>query len=74
MEALLPKPSELARLLTGEHTQPHDILGAHALTVGGVSGVVIRALMPNAVAVEAKGKPARKSRFRAAGCPEPVCK
>src|SRR5438105_9195228 len=51
--ALLPKPSELARLLTGEHTQPHDILGAHALTVGGVSGVVIRALMPNAVAVEA---------------------
>jgi 1,4-alpha-glucan branching enzyme len=51
--ALLPSASELARLLAGEHAQPHDILGAHALTVGGVNGVVIRALVPNAIAVEA---------------------
>ena len=51
--ALLPNAADLSRLLAGEHAQPHEILGAHALTVGGTAGVVIRALMPNAVAVEA---------------------
>jgi len=51
--ALLPNASDLGRLLAGEHSQPHDILGAHALTVGGVDGVVVRALMPNAIAAEA---------------------
>ncbi|HEY7234911.1 MAG TPA: 1,4-alpha-glucan branching protein GlgB [Gemmatimonadaceae bacterium] len=51
--ALLPDASDLGRLLAGEHSQPHDILGAHALTVGGVDGVVVRALMPNAIAAEA---------------------
>jgi len=50
---LLPPPHELARLLAGEHAQPHDILGAHALSVGDTSGVVFRALMPNARAAEA---------------------
>src|SRR5689334_6154853 len=51
--ALLPNASELGRLLAGEHSQPHDVLGAHALTVGGTSGVVIRAQTPNALAAEA---------------------
>src|SRR5262245_7932548 len=51
--ALLPNASDLGRLLAGEHSQPHDILGAHPLTVGDVDGVVVRALMPNAIAAEA---------------------
>src|SRR5919197_4580641 len=51
--ALLPGAGDLARLTAAEHTQPHDVLGAHPLTVGGKSGVVIRAAMPNAIAVEA---------------------
>ncbi|MFL5616057.1 MAG: 1,4-alpha-glucan branching protein GlgB [Gemmatimonadaceae bacterium] len=50
---LLPEPGSLGRLLAGESAQPHDVLGAHATTFGGVNGVVIRALMPNASAVEA---------------------
>ena len=52
-EALLPPAGDLARLTAGEHAQPHDVLGAHPLTVGGKSGVVIRTIMPNATAVEA---------------------
>jgi 1,4-alpha-glucan branching enzyme len=51
--ALLPSPSDLGRLLAGEHSQPHDVLGAHSANVAGASGVVVRALMPNAIAVEA---------------------
>src|SRR5690348_5388947 len=51
--ALLPNPGDLGRLLAGEHAQPHDVLGAHTVTVAGTSGVVIRALMPNASGAEA---------------------
>ena len=51
--ALLPNGDDMMRLLAGEHSQPHDILGAHALSAGGATGVVIRALMPNARAAEA---------------------
>ena len=50
---LVPPPSDLHRLLAGEHAQPHDWLGAHAAGTGGVTGVIIRAIMPNATAAEA---------------------
>ena len=50
---LLPNADDLARLLAGEYAQPHAILGAHALSAGGVNGVVIRALMPGATGAEA---------------------
>src|SRR3954465_9263875 len=50
---LLPNANDLGRLMAGEDAQPHDILGAHAISGGGENGVVIRALMPNASAVEA---------------------
>jgi 1,4-alpha-glucan branching enzyme len=40
------------RLVNGESTQPHDILGAHPATMDGVSGVVIRAWLPRAVSVQ----------------------
>ncbi|HKW45911.1 MAG TPA: 1,4-alpha-glucan branching protein GlgB [Gemmatimonadaceae bacterium] len=53
LAALLPSPSDLGRILSGEHSQPHNVLGAHTATVAGTSGVVIRALMPNAIAAEA---------------------
>jgi 1,4-alpha-glucan branching enzyme len=43
---------DLDRLLGGEHSNPHSILGAHAATVAGESGVVVRALIPNAVYAE----------------------
>ena len=50
---LLPNPSDIGRLLAGEYPEPHAILGAHSLSAGGVNGVVIRAMMPNASAAEA---------------------
>ena len=43
---------DLRRLLAGEHAHPHSILGAHPMTVGSESGVVIRALIPNAMRAE----------------------
>ncbi len=39
-------------LLSGRHTSPHSILGAHPATVQGVSGVVVRAMHPDASAIE----------------------
>jgi 1,4-alpha-glucan branching enzyme len=53
MADLLPPADDLHRLLVGEHSQPHDFLGAHAMTFGGTKGVVIRAIMPNAIGAEA---------------------
>ncbi|HMA25074.1 MAG TPA: 1,4-alpha-glucan branching protein GlgB, partial [Gemmatimonadaceae bacterium] len=44
--------ADLDRLLAGEHSNPHSILGAHEATIAGESGVVIRALIPNAVYAE----------------------
>src|SRR5690348_9147692 len=44
--------ADLDRLLAGDHMSPHSILGAHPATVGGESGVVVRALIPNAIYVE----------------------
>ena len=44
--------AELNRLLAGEHSEPHSILGAHPAKLAGESGVVIRALIPNAISAE----------------------
>jgi len=44
--------AELARLLAGEHANPHDVLGAHRTTIDGVDGAVVRALVPGAARVE----------------------
>ena len=43
---------DLTRLLAGEHASPHAILGAHPAKSGRTTGVVVRALMPNAVRAE----------------------
>ena len=42
----------LARLIAGEHSEPHRILGAHPAVRGGQEGVIFRAQHPEAVAVE----------------------
>jgi 1,4-alpha-glucan branching enzyme len=44
---------DVQRLMAGEHSQPHAILGVHPATLDGEEGVVIRALIPNAVRSEA---------------------
>ena len=44
--------ADLDRLLAGEHSNPHSILGAHPADVAGEPGVVIRALIPNAIYAE----------------------
>lgn len=46
--------ADLERLLSGSHSDPHAILGAHGATVDGVSGVIVRALIPNATGVECR--------------------
>jgi 1,4-alpha-glucan branching enzyme len=43
---------EVARLLAGEHKEPHRLLGAHPTMAGGVKGVVVRAYHPDASGVE----------------------
>ena len=45
--------AEISRLLAGDHDDPHHILGAHPGSVGGKSGVTIRAMHPDAVRAEA---------------------
>ena len=47
----LPK-NEIDRITAGEHANPHAILGAHPMSLLGESGVMIRALIPNAERVE----------------------
>ncbi|MFI5230453.1 MAG: 1,4-alpha-glucan branching enzyme, partial [Gemmatimonadales bacterium] len=44
--------SDVNRLLSGEHQDPHSILGAHPTTLNGEAGAVIRALIPDAARVE----------------------
>src|SRR6476620_5191810 len=39
---------ERAALLGGRHANPHQVLGAHAARVGGVSGAIVRVLQPAA--------------------------
>jgi 1,4-alpha-glucan branching enzyme len=40
------------QLLSGGSASPHSILGAHPTSVRGTPGVVVRAMMPNAVGVD----------------------
>ena len=40
------------RLLSAHHANPHAILGAHPVTVQGTSGVVVRAMHPDATAID----------------------
>jgi 1,4-alpha-glucan branching enzyme len=42
-------PTELARLVTGDHDEPHRVLGAHPASHAGVEGSVVRAFHPDAV-------------------------
>ena len=44
--------TELARLVAGDHSEPHRLLGAHPAREGGRNGVVVRAFHPDAVATE----------------------
>src|SRR5262249_2158764 len=44
--------ADRTRLLAGEHPSPHDVLGAHTVSVDGVAGVVVRAFHPDAIAAE----------------------
>ncbi|MGI8498472.1 MAG: 1,4-alpha-glucan branching protein GlgB [Gemmatimonadaceae bacterium] len=48
----MPAPEQIARLLAGEHPEPHALLGAHPASVDGVDGVAVRAFHPDAIAVE----------------------
>jgi 1,4-alpha-glucan branching enzyme len=43
---------ELERLIAGEHSEPHRLLGAHPVTVDGVNGVLVRAFHPDAVGAD----------------------
>ncbi|HJU87889.1 MAG TPA: 1,4-alpha-glucan branching protein GlgB [Gemmatimonadaceae bacterium] len=45
-------PLDRARLLAGQHNEPHRILGVHPATVGAVDGLVLRAFYPDASAIE----------------------
>jgi 1,4-alpha-glucan branching enzyme len=44
---------EIARLLAGDHDDPHHILGAHPGSIGAKAGVTVRAMHPDAVRAEA---------------------
>jgi 1,4-alpha-glucan branching enzyme len=52
MTASLVPHADVTRLIAGEHTDPHHVLGAHAATANGASGVMVRAMHPDAVAAE----------------------
>ena len=43
---------DLKLLLHGDHHEPHRLLGAHPATVGGRSGVIVRAFHPDATRAE----------------------
>src|SRR3954464_4343878 len=49
-----PSSEDVARLLAGEHANPHSILGAHPISMGAVRGVTLRAMAANATRVEAR--------------------
>jgi 1,4-alpha-glucan branching enzyme len=44
--------SEEDLLLSGDHPEPHRILGAHPASVDGVDGAVVRAYHPDAIGVD----------------------
>jgi 1,4-alpha-glucan branching enzyme len=45
-------PVDLARLLAGDHSSPHSVLGAHPAVVDQLAGVVVRAYHPDAERAE----------------------
>ncbi|MES1170602.1 MAG: 1,4-alpha-glucan branching enzyme, partial [Leifsonia sp.] len=49
-------PDHIAALVGGRHPRPHDALGQHPATIGGVDGFVIRAVRPLAETVTAVQK------------------
>ncbi|HEU0205873.1 MAG TPA: 1,4-alpha-glucan branching protein GlgB [Pseudolysinimonas sp.] len=49
-------PDHISALAEGRHPRPHDALGQHPATVGGVDGFVIRAVRPLASTVTAVQK------------------
>src|SRR5215831_8467414 len=52
-EVAPPAPrDDVSLLLTGELSNPHSILGAHPVVVEGVSGVMVRAMTPDAIRAE----------------------
>lgn len=44
--------TELERLIAGDHSEPHRILGAHPYKQEGEAGVILRAFHPDATAAE----------------------
>ncbi|HUE39692.1 MAG TPA: 1,4-alpha-glucan branching enzyme, partial [Candidatus Binatia bacterium] len=46
------RPADRARLLHGEHSNPHAILGLHPTTVDGTRGSILRAYHPDAAACD----------------------
>src|SRR4051812_38721072 len=49
-------PDHLKALVEGRHPRPHEALGQHPATVGGVDGFVIRVVRPLATTVTAVQK------------------
>ena len=43
---------DVRRLCSGEHSHPHDVLGAHPVMVSGKNGVVVRTHHPDATGAE----------------------
>ena len=50
VEALRGDPNQLELIQATQYPQPHAYLGAHPVEVGGMSGVIVRALYPDAQA------------------------
>jgi 1,4-alpha-glucan branching enzyme len=46
------RPADRTRLLHGEHSSPHSILGLHPETVDGTRGAILRAYHPEATACD----------------------
>src|SRR5687768_1092413 len=43
---------QLARLIGGEHSDPHSLLGAHPASVDGANGAIVRVMHPDASGAE----------------------
>ena len=50
--ALAGEPLDIERLVRGQHSEPHRLLGAHPATRAGKPGVIVRAFHPLAARVE----------------------
>jgi 1,4-alpha-glucan branching enzyme len=46
------RPADRARLLAGEHSSPHSLLGLHPANADGKSGAIVRAFHPDAVSAD----------------------